>query len=156
MKYIIVTLLWAAYCALHSFLISISFTNKVTRILKNYYAFYRIFYVGLSLVLLIWLIDFSRQFEDDVIITYSPAWDAVRYLFMAGSLLMFFVAFFFSYDPFSFFGIRQIMNFLRPENKKFQTRTQQKRAAWPYQASDVPVSHNISMLPELYTNGYNH
>jgi protein-S-isoprenylcysteine O-methyltransferase Ste14 len=33
---------------------------------------------------------------------------------MYGSLLLFFWAFFFNYDSLSFFGIRQIMNFLKP------------------------------------------
>ncbi len=34
-----------------------------------------------------------------------------RYVLIAGSLLMFFWAFFFNYDSLSFFGIRQIINF---------------------------------------------
>jgi protein-S-isoprenylcysteine O-methyltransferase Ste14 len=36
---------------------------------------------------------------------------------MYGSLLLFFWAFFFSYDPLSFFGIRQILNFNKNKEK---------------------------------------
>jgi len=56
MKYLLITLMWAGYCLLHSFLISIRFTNLMARLLKNYYAFFRIFFVSFSIVLLIPLI----------------------------------------------------------------------------------------------------
>lgn len=53
MKYLILSIIWVGYCFLHSFLISIRFTNIITRLLKNYYAFYRLLYVLISLVLLV-------------------------------------------------------------------------------------------------------
>ena len=59
MKYLILSSIWAGYCFLHSFLISIRFTNYLTRVLKNYYAFYRLFYVLISLVLLVWVINYT-------------------------------------------------------------------------------------------------
>jgi len=49
MKYFLIALIWAGYCALHSYLISIRFTILMKRLLKDYYAFYRIFYVVLSI-----------------------------------------------------------------------------------------------------------
>ena len=88
-----------------------SFTNLLARSLKNYYAFYRIFFVSFSLVLLIPLIRYTDQFDSNIIITYSPPWNTVRYIFLLGSLSMFFWAFFIDYDSLSFFGIRQILNF---------------------------------------------
>lgn len=117
MKFLTIAILWTGYCALHSFLISISFTNFLTRRLKNYYAFYRVFYVLVALGLLIWLIKYTDQLEDEILITYSLPWEVIRYLFLFGSLLIFFWAFFFSYDPLHFFGIRQIMEFAKPERK---------------------------------------
>ncbi|MGE5400128.1 MAG: methyltransferase family protein [Ignavibacteriales bacterium] len=111
MKYLIICVLWAAYCALHSFLISIRVTSAAASYLKNYYAFYRLFYVAVSLVLLIPLINYTSRFDDEIIITYTFPLSVIRYILMYGSLLIFFWAFFFSYDPLSFFGIRQIMNF---------------------------------------------
>ncbi|MDP3149838.1 MAG: NnrU family protein [Ignavibacteria bacterium] len=111
MKYLILSLLWIVYCAMHSFLISIRFTNTITRLLKNYYAFYRLFYVLFSLVLLVLLINFTSQLDNEIIISYSSPWSIIRYILMYGSLLIFFWAFFFNYDSLSFFGIRQILNF---------------------------------------------
>jgi len=111
MKYLLITLMWAGYCILHSFLISIRFTNLMARLLKNYYAFYRIFFVSFSIVLLIPLISYTAQLDNEVIITYGLPLNIIRYVLISGSLLMFFWAFFFDYDSLSFFSIRQILNF---------------------------------------------
>lgn len=109
MKYLVIALLWTGYCSLHSYLISISFTKLMVRLLKQYFAFYRLFYVLISLVLLIPLINYSSQLNDAVIFKYSPALSVFRYVLISASLLMFFWAFFFNYDSLSFFGIRQIL-----------------------------------------------
>jgi len=117
MKYLVVSVFWTGYCFLHSYLISISFTKYITRLLKNYYAFYRLFYVSISLVLLIPLINYTNQIDRAIIISYDSPWPVIRYIFMYGSLLLFFWAFFFSYDSLSFFGIRQILNFKKNKEK---------------------------------------
>ena len=111
MEYLLVILLWAGYCILHSFLISIRFTKLMTRILKSYYAFFRLSYIVISFVLLVPLINYSAQIDTKIIITYESPFTIIRYVLIAGSLLMFFWAFFFNYDSLSFFGIRQIINF---------------------------------------------
>jgi len=81
------------------------------RLLRNYYAFYRLFYILISLALLIPLIKYSGQADTRIIITYEYPLSIVRYALIAGSLTIFFYAFFFNYDSLSFFGIRQILNF---------------------------------------------
>jgi methanethiol S-methyltransferase len=111
MGYLLIASMWTAYCILHSLLVSTRFTNLLARSLKNYYAFYRIFYVSLSLVLLIPLIRYTDQSDSNIIITYSPLLNIVRYMLILGSLSMFFWAFFIDYDSLSFFGIRQILDF---------------------------------------------
>lgn len=111
MEYLLVASLWIGYCALHSYLISTGFTNLLTRLLKNYYAFFRFFYVLISLILLIPLINFTAQSDTRIIITYGYTLSVVRYMLISGALLMFFWAFFINYDSLSFFGIRQILNF---------------------------------------------
>src|SRR5512136_2518893 len=98
MNYLLIASMWIAYCLLHSFLISTSFTNLLTRLFKNYYAFYRIFFVSFSLVLLIPLIRYTDQFDSNIIITYSPLLNTIRYILILGSLSMFFWAFFVDYD----------------------------------------------------------
>jgi len=83
----------------------------MTRLLKNYYAFYRFFYILISLILLIPLINFTAQSDTRIIITYGYTLSIIRYALISGALLMFFWAFFFNYDSLSFFGIRQILSF---------------------------------------------
>jgi methanethiol S-methyltransferase len=114
-QYLFIAFLWAAYCALHSYLISTSFTKFIGRILKKYFAFYRIFYIVISVLLLIPLINYTSQLDSQVIIRYGPYLSIVRYMLILGSLAMFFWAFFFDYDALSFFGVRQIMGFWRTE-----------------------------------------
>jgi methanethiol S-methyltransferase len=116
MKYLLTALLWTGYVSLHSFLISVRFTNLMTRLLKDYYAFYRLFYILISFILIVPLINYTSQLDDKVIITYESPLSVIRYVLISGSLLMFFWAFFLNYDSLSFFGIRQILNFGK-ENK---------------------------------------
>ena len=113
MKYLSITLLWAAYCALHSYLISIRFTNLMIRLLKSYYAFYRFAYVAISIVLIIPLFRLTDPLNDPVIVTYGYPLSIIRTALASGSLLIFFWAFFIDYDSLSFFGIRQISDLWR-------------------------------------------
>lgn len=117
MKYIILLILRGGYCFIHSFLISIKFTKIISRLLKEFCVFYRIFYVIISLVLLIPLINYSEQIFSEVIIEYYYPWNIIRYILMWGSLVIFFWAFFFSYDSLSFFGVRQILNLWKKNEK---------------------------------------
>jgi protein-S-isoprenylcysteine O-methyltransferase Ste14 len=110
MKYMVIILLWAGYCALHSFLISVRFTAMMNRLLKKYYAFYRLFYILISLALIIPLLRYGDRVDTQIIITYGLPLTILRYILTAGSLIMFFWAFFFDYDSLSFFGIRQILH----------------------------------------------
>lgn len=111
MKYLIIIILWTVYCVLHSYMISISFTGLMNRLLKKYFAFYRLFYVIISIILLIPLINYTGQLDNNVIIVYGQYADILRQILSYGSLFMFFWAFFFDYDSLSFFGIRQILSF---------------------------------------------
>jgi methanethiol S-methyltransferase len=79
-------------------------------IMKQWYAFYRILYVVLSLVLLVPLIRFTSALEGPDIISNTLTISFIRTMLAAASLGVFFWSFFFDYDALSFFGIRQIMN----------------------------------------------
>ena len=117
MIYVIIALLWTGYCALHSYLISVRFTRLISRTLKDYYAFYRLFYVVLSLVLLVPLIAYTDRAEGADIISYGTILSIVRYALLSGALLLFLWAFFMDYDPLSFFGIRQLLGFRKTEDR---------------------------------------
>jgi methanethiol S-methyltransferase len=94
----------------------------MTRLLKNYYAFYRLFDVVLSIVLLIPLIQFTAHADNKIIVTYPLYLNILRYMLITGSLIMFAWAFFFNYDSLSFFGIRQILNFGKNSNSSKEIR----------------------------------
>jgi methanethiol S-methyltransferase len=113
MDYAFLSLLWGGYCFLHSYLISISFTGILTRILKRYYAFYRLFYIIISVLLLIPLINYSQTFNNTLVIEYAAPWSVIRIIILISAVLFFFWAFLFDYDPLSFFGIRQIIEFYK-------------------------------------------
>lgn len=117
MDYLLIALMWIGYCALHSYLISIKFTNLMKRSLKKYYAFYRLFYALISVVLLIPIMKHSTL-DKNPIIVYGTYFDILRYFLISGSLLMFFWAFFIDHDSLSFFGIRQILKFRKDKETK--------------------------------------
>ena len=111
MNYILIALMWAGYCSLHSYLISIRFTELMKQKLKSYYAFYRFFYVLISIALLFPVFHYTGQLASEIVISYYPPWSVIRYVLVVFSLLIFFKAFIFDYDSLSFLGIRQILNF---------------------------------------------
>jgi len=111
MKYLMLAFIWAAYCSLHSFLISTRFTKLIARLLKGCYAFYRLCYVVLSIVLLVPLIKYTAHADNAAPLAYATPLNILRYVLIVGSLMMFGWAFLFNYDCLSFFGIRQILTF---------------------------------------------
>ncbi len=116
MTMVLIALLWAAYCALHSFLISITVTELVSRIGTRYYAFYRLFYVVISFVLLVPLIRYTTAMEGPDIVPGGEVLSIIRFVLTWGAVLIFSWTFLFEYDPLSFFGIRQIMLMVTPRD----------------------------------------
>jgi methanethiol S-methyltransferase len=113
MNYLFIALIWAAYCVVHSYMISIGFTAFMKLILKNYYAFYRTFYVVISFALLLPVLSYTGKLADEIVITCQPPWSYFRYALLLLSMLIFLKSFLFDYDPMTFLGIRQIMHFTR-------------------------------------------
>ena len=114
-----IALLWTAYCALHSFLISIWFTNLMKRSLKEYYAFYRLSYNAIALILFVPLYLYTIQTKSEVIITYSLPFTIIRYVLISISILISLKAFFFDYDYLTFFGIRQMFDFGKKKSQDY-------------------------------------
>lgn len=119
MKYIIVALLWICYGVLHSFLISIRFSNWANRILGRFFAFYRIAYNVISLALLIILFIYSKNVDSTYVIEFMPPWTTLQYGLLLSSAALILWAFF-SYDSLEFIGLRQIMDLGKKKNKSEQ------------------------------------
>ena len=151
MKYLILSLIWAGYCFLHSYLISIRFTKYLERLLKNYYAWYRLFYVLFSFVLLVIVINYTSRFDNRIIIEWVSPWSVIRIILMWASLLIFFWAFFFNYDSLSFFGIRQMLNFGKTKNINPSTEIKRKWTIGYNKTSYVFMPHNLFMVSNLPT-----
>jgi methanethiol S-methyltransferase len=79
--YMMLGLLWAAYCAVHSSLISIKATRFFQSTLGSKYRFYRISFNVFSLATLIPLLLYSNspRFQSPVIFTWDGNWRIVRY-----------------------------------------------------------------------------
>jgi methanethiol S-methyltransferase len=79
--YLALALLWIAYCAVHSVLISISVTRLFKRGLGTRYCYYRLFFNAFSLITLILLLMYSRapEFEGPLLLAWRGNWRFVQY-----------------------------------------------------------------------------
>ncbi len=107
--YLLLTLLWITYCAVHSALISISVTNWFKKTLADRYRFYRLFFNVFSLITLIPVVMYSHtaRFDSEPIFAWSGYWGLVRYS-LAGVGVLLFVAGARHYSMLQFLGISQI------------------------------------------------
>jgi protein-S-isoprenylcysteine O-methyltransferase Ste14 len=119
MKNLYIGLIWATYCVIHSYLISIRFADRMKKGLKDYYAFYRLFYVILSFILLVPVAYFTQIWGSPDIFSYGAVANVIRYILMTTAVFIFVKAFFMDYDLLTFTGIRQMMQF-RKNNKQPQ------------------------------------
>ena len=80
--YLVLALLWIAYCAIHSALISIRATDFFKRVLGARYRYYRLFFNTFSLVTLIWLLLYSRapHFQGPLLLVWSGNRRIAQYL----------------------------------------------------------------------------
>jgi protein-S-isoprenylcysteine O-methyltransferase Ste14 len=110
LKYLIVALFWVGYGAIHSLLISSQFSKWVAKVMGKYFAFYRLAYNLLSLILLIVLLNYSKSLGTELVIKFLPPWIILQQVLLIGSGVVIVWAFL-SYDFLEFMGIRQILEF---------------------------------------------
>jgi methanethiol S-methyltransferase len=111
MKFIALALIWSAYCFQHSFLISNGFIGVVKSRYKKFFPFYRLVYVIISFALLVPVLYYSHLWRSEIIITWSPFLNYIRYALIAISLFIAGKSLLIDYDPLAFIGFRQIMNY---------------------------------------------
>ncbi len=102
-------LLWAAYCAVHSTLISIPVTSWLKAVLASRYRFYRLFFNIFSIATLIPLVMYSHsaRFRTEPLFTWSGYWRILQYC-LIGLGLVLVVAGARHYSMLQFLGIQQI------------------------------------------------
>ncbi len=107
--YMLLALLWVAYCTTHSALISISVTSWLKRVLADQYRFFRLFFNFFSTATLVPLIMYSHsaRFSSDPLFAWSGHWRVLRYSLVALGVVLF-VAGARHYSMLRFLGIQQI------------------------------------------------
>ncbi len=110
MKYLIVVLMWVGFGLIHSILIDLRFSNWAKQVMGRYFAFYRLGYNLLSLVLFSVLLYIAKTLDSELILKFVPPWAILQQVLLVGSGVVIIWAFL-SYDVLEFVGIRQLMDF---------------------------------------------
>lgn len=110
MKYLIVVSMWAGFGMIHSILIDLRVSNWAKRVMGRYFAFYRLGYNLLSLVLVSVLLYITKTLDSELILKFLPLWTILQQVLLVGSVVVI-IWTFLSYDVLEFVGIRQLMHF---------------------------------------------
>lgn len=107
--YLILALLWIAYCAIHSALISIRATDFFKHVLGTRYCYYRLFFNAFSFVTLILLLLYSRapRFQGSMVLIWSGHWRIAQYILILAAIALIFSGLR-HYSIGQFLGIHQI------------------------------------------------
>jgi methanethiol S-methyltransferase len=109
-NYILLSLLWIAYCVVHSALISITVTNFLKRALRGKYRFYRLFFNIFSVGALVPLLhySYSGRSRTERLFTWDGYLGIIQYGMVAlAAILVLTCAR--HYNMLQFLGIRQIL-----------------------------------------------
>ncbi len=107
--YLLLALLWAAYCAVHSLLISIPVTSWLRKVLGSRYRFWRLFFNIFSIVTLVPVVLYSRsaRSHSETLFAWSGYWRILRYC-LVGLGVALVVGGARHYSLLQFLGIQQI------------------------------------------------
>jgi methanethiol S-methyltransferase len=107
--YLALALLWIAYCAIHSALISIKATSLFKRLLGTRYCYYRLLFNAFSIISLIMLLIYSRgpRFEGPLLLIWHGNWRIAQYALMLVAFVLL-VSGARHYSICQFLGLRQI------------------------------------------------
>ena len=105
--YIILILLWIAWCVLHSTLVSLSFTRFIQNRFPKSARYHRLGYNIIAIVTLIPVLLYSISLSGTVVFSWQGPWRFVQIILIIPAIF-FFIAGSRRYDLFQFLGIRQI------------------------------------------------
>ena len=109
MRYLLLVILWIAWCALHSVLISLAFTGWLQAKFPKGFRFYRILYNFIALISLLPVLFYTYALRSAPLIDWEGAWRIVP-ISLGVAALFFFVAGGRRYDFLQFMGLRQLKN----------------------------------------------
>lgn len=105
--YILLVLLWIAWCALHSALVSASVSAAFRNRFPEVSRYHRIVYNIVAVVTLVPVLLYSFSIRGPMVFSWQGPWRLVQ-MALTISALFFFIAGSRRYDLFQFLGIRQI------------------------------------------------
>ena len=107
MPYLLLALLWIAWCAIHSGMISLTTTEYLKRRLGAGYRFHRLFFNIFAVVTVFPLFAYTESLQGPVVFRWQGLLAGVQVLLLALSAVLF-LAGAWQYDLLQFCGIRQI------------------------------------------------
>ncbi len=109
MEYVVLILFWVAWCAVHSSMISLTFTGFVKKRLGARYHFYRLFFNLVAALTLIPPVWYTSQLRKQLLWQLEGFPNLVRWSLLVVVLVLS-VAGAMKYDLGQFLGVRQIMS----------------------------------------------
>ena len=109
MKYIFLIILWVAWCAVHSGLISLALTERLRKGYPNLFRYHRILYNLFAVATLLPVLLYYYSLGGDPIIAWSGPWKTIPIMFGISSVILF-VSGGRRYDFLQFLGLRQLKN----------------------------------------------
>ncbi|MCF8012253.1 MAG: DUF1295 domain-containing protein [Clostridiales bacterium] len=110
MKYVLLIVLWASFCIIHSVLASTGVTSWIENKFGQYYAFYRLAYNFVALATFFPLLIYTKGMDSIQVINIPYPWNLVPTLLLALSAVILVITIL-QYDILEFAGIRQVINF---------------------------------------------
>jgi protein-S-isoprenylcysteine O-methyltransferase Ste14 len=109
MEYLLLVLLWGAWCALHSAMISPAVTGFLRRRFPGPFRYYRLVFNLVAVGTLIPVLLYSHALRKPVMFAWEGPWRALQLLLIASALLLF-AGGARRYDLRQFLGLRQLRN----------------------------------------------
>ncbi len=107
--YVLVAVIWPAYLALHSAMISLTVTNYLRSTLGDRYRFYRLFFNLVAVGTLIPIVRFTVGVKGDMLFAWDGPLVIVKWAMLAASVMLF-IAGSLHYDMWQFLGLRQLQS----------------------------------------------
>ena len=107
MKFLFLIALWAAFCFLHSAMITTAFTDFMKKKTGTYYRYYRLFYNLFSILILAPVLIYSYSIQEKPFFTWHGYLLPLRYLLFLGGVWIFYAGSR-HYSMRTFLGINQI------------------------------------------------
>jgi methanethiol S-methyltransferase len=89
MEYFVLAILWIAFCALHSGLISITFTNFIKQKIGDRYRFFRLFYNIFSIMTLIPVLIYTASIKQPPFFVWNGYLLPIKYTLLFVGILCF-------------------------------------------------------------------